>query len=148
MTLLELLAVVVVLGILAAITVGRLAPNTLYNVGAQTDAQRLAVDLLQARQRSIATGENHYLDFTTGGGGTATGYTLYRRSASQGDVAVDEPHQFPSDVVVSVSHSNAEFTFEGAALAAYQITLTGPDQTWRVEVVTVTGTARVRPVVN
>ena len=146
-SLLELLAVVAVLGILAAVGVGRLASGTLQDVGARTDAQRLAADLAQARRRSIATGENHYVGFTTGAGGTATGYTLYRRSASEGNVAVDEPRRFGGGVVVSSAHSDAEFTFEGAALAAYQVTLAGPEQTWRVEVVPVTGSAAVSQVV-
>ncbi len=141
-TLLELLAVVAILGIFAVIAVSRIGPDALQNFGARADTRRLALDLLQARRRSIATGENHYLAFA-GGGGPTTGYTLYRRSASSGNIAVDEPHAFPGDVVVVTSHAEAEFTFEGTALAAYQVTLVGPQQTWQVDVVPVTGTARV-----
>ena len=144
----ELLAVVIILGVFAAVAASRLGPGTVVNVGARTHAQRLAVDLLQAKRRSIATGENHYLAFTTGGGGSVTGYTLYRRSVSQGNVAVDEPYQFPSDVVVWVSHNEAEFTFEGSALASYQVSLAGPEQTWQVDVVPTTGLARVAEVQN
>ncbi|NQT37594.1 MAG: type II secretion system protein [Planctomycetes bacterium] len=140
-TLLELVAVVAILGIFAVVAVSRIGPGTLHNFGARADARRLAVDLLQARRRSIATGENHYLAFTVVGG-KATSYTLYRRDAG-GDVAVDSPHEFPANVVVATSHTDAEFTFEGAALAAYQLTLTGAEQTWRVDVVPVTGTVDV-----
>jgi prepilin-type N-terminal cleavage/methylation domain-containing protein len=136
-TLLELIAVVTILGFFAIVAVSRIGSGTLDNFGAQADARRLAVDLLQARRRSIATGENHYVNFTIAGG-EATGYTLYRRDGG-GDVAVDSLHEFPANVVVTSSHDDAEFTFEGMALAAYQIELTGPEQTWRVNVVPVTG---------
>ncbi len=136
-TLLELIAVAMILGIFAVVAVSRIGPGTLVNVGAGADARRLAVDLLQARRRSIATGENHYLGFAVSGG-EATGYTLCRRAAG-GDVAVDSPHTFPGNLVVANSHTYAEFNFEGAALAAYQVTLTGPEQTWQVDVVPVTG---------
>ena len=139
-TLLELIAVVAILAIVTTVAISRIGPGQLANFGARADAQRVAMDLLQARRRSIATGDNHYLGFSTGGG-QITGYTLYRRDPGLGNVAVDSPHVFPDDVVVSASHNEAEFTFEGAALAAYQITLVGAEQTWRVDVVPVTGTA-------
>lgn len=139
-TLLELIAVVAILAILVTVAVARIGPNALQNFGARADARRVMADLHQARRRSIATGENHYLAFVSAGG-RVTGYTLYRRSASEGDIAVDSPHEFPDGVVVSTSHPMAEFSFEGGALASYQITLVGPDQTWQVDVVPVTGMA-------
>ena len=141
-TLLELIAVIAIMAIFVAVAASRIGPETIRDFAARADAHRLAADLLQARRRSIATGENHYLAFATSGG-RAIGYTLYRRSASQGNVAVDEAYEFPSDVVVTTSSSQLEFTFEGAALAAYQIVLTGPGQTWQVDVVPATGTASV-----
>jgi type II secretory pathway pseudopilin PulG len=137
MTLLELIAVVTILGFFAIVTISRIGPGTLTNFGARADARRVAFDLLQARRRSISTGDNHYLAFAIAGG-EATGYTLYQRSGA-GDTAVDTPYLFPSSVIVTTSATNAEFTFEGTALAAYQIDLTGPDQTWQVNVVPVSG---------
>ena len=141
MTLLELIAVVAILGLFMLVAISRIGPGTLTNFGAQADARRLAFDLLQARRRSISTGDNHYLAFTMVGG-EATGYTLYRRSGS-GDTAVDSPHMFSSNLIVTTSAADAEFTFEGTALAAYQIELTGPEQTWEVNVVPVTGSVDV-----
>ena len=141
-TLLELIAVLAIMAIFVTVAVSRIGPETIRDFGARADARRLAGDILQARRRSIATGENHYLAFAASGG-RASGYTLYRRSSSQGNVAVDEAYVFPSDVVVTTSGSQLEFTFEGAALAAYQIELTGPGQTWRVDVLPATGTAVV-----
>lgn len=136
---------VVVLAVFALVAIGKVGRDTFLDVGAKSHAQRLAVDLSQARRRSIATGENHYLGFINDGG-SITGYTLYRRDATLGNVAADEPYEFPADVIVTVSHSEAEFDFEGSALAAYQIDLAGPNQTWRVNVVLTTGTARLSEV--
>ncbi len=140
-TLLELLAVIAVMAIFVTVAASRLGPEMIQDFGARADAHRLAADVLQARRRSISTGENHYLAFTVDAG-RVSGYTLYRRGSS-GNVAVDEPHEFPVDVVVTTSVSEVEFTFEGAALVAYQVVLTGPGQTWRVGVVPATGTAVV-----
>ena len=141
-TLLELLAVIAIMAVFVTVAASRLGPETIGNFGARADAHRLAADILQARRRSIATGDEHYLDFTVSGG-RVSGYTLYRKAQSQGKVAVDEPHEFPVDVVVSTSAPKVRFTFEGAAAAAYQIVLTGPGQTWRVDVVPATGTTVV-----
>ena len=141
-TLLELIAVVAIMAIFVAVAASRIGPETIRDFSARADARRLAADILQARRRSIATGENHYLAFATSGGRTS-GYTLYRRSSSRGNVAVDEAYEFPPDVMVKTSSSSVEFTFEGTAMAASQIVLTGPGQTWRVDVVPATGTALV-----
>ncbi len=40
-------------------------------------------------------------------------------------------------------YPDAEFEFEGGTLAAYQIILTGAEQTWQIDVIPVTGTATV-----
>jgi prepilin-type N-terminal cleavage/methylation domain-containing protein len=137
-TLLELIAVIAIMAIFVAVAASRIGPETIRDFSARADARRLAADILHARRRSIATGENHYLNFTVKQG-RVIGYTLCR----QGNVAVDEPREFAAGVVVSTSAPKAKFTFEGTALAAYQIVLTGPGQTWQVDVVPATGTAVV-----
>ena len=147
-TLLEMVIVVAIMGILALVAVSRLGHETFHNYGARAAAKRLALDLSQARRRSIATGEDHYLSFTPGGAGTVTGYGLYRRDGGGAGVGVEEPREFPGEVIVTASHVEAEFNFEGSALAAYQITLTGPGQTWQVDVVPATGTARLQQILD
>ncbi len=144
LTLLELTVVLVLLGVFAAVAAARLGPGPLQNFAARADARRLALDLHQAQRRSIATGDNHYLEFTTSGG-QAVGYTLYRRLSGGGVQAVDEYREFTQDETVTVSHAQAEFNFEGAALAAYQMTLAGPNRSWQVTVIAATGAVRVTP---
>ncbi len=133
--------VLTLLAIFTAVAASRLGPLPRMNFAANADARRLALDMMQARRRAIATGDNHYLEFTSSGG-QVTGYTLYRRLGG-GAQAVDAARTFPHQETVTVSHAQAEFNFEGAALAAYQVTFTGPDRTWRLTVVPVTGAVRV-----
>ena len=137
----ELTAVVVLLGIAAMMAIGRMAPASLTNLGSHTDARQLALDLIGAQRRAIATGDNHYLQFQVSGG-RLLGYTLYRAGAS-GDVAVDNFRPFVVGLTVQGSHTRAEFNFEGSALAAYRFTLAAPNRTWQVTVIPVTGAVRV-----
>ncbi len=140
-SLLEVAVVVTVLGILAAVGMSRLGQTTYGNLGAQGDARRIALDLLQAQRRAISTGDNHYLQFTPGGG-PVTSYALVRRAAG-GDVTLDTVSEIPRGVTITPSHAVAEFNFEGAALAAYQIEIAGPDRNWTVSAVPATGAVRV-----
>ena len=141
MSLIELIAVVTIAGLLAAVAIGRLGVGSLANAGSQADARRLAFDLLAIQRRAIATGDNHYVELASADG-RFVGYTAYRVSAD-GDVPVDSPRVFSAGLDVQASHTRAEFTFEGAAIEAYQFTLSAPDRSWQVTVVPVTGAVRV-----
>src|SRR5690348_16459018 len=77
-SLLELLAVMTLLGVLAAVGVSRMDRGTLLNVGAQGDARRVALDLHQARRRAISTGDNHFVRFSLTSG-KATSFTVFRK---------------------------------------------------------------------
>ncbi len=134
-------AVVLIMGVLAAVLVARNGLGTVRNLAAQGAARLISLDLLQAHRRAISTGDNHYLQFTSSGG-QVTGYQLFRRAAG-GDVAVDDFRAAPDGVTITVSHAMMEFEFSGAALAAYQATVVGPRQTWLVEVTPATGAVRV-----
>ncbi len=138
---LELTAVVTILGIVSVIAIGRLGPGAMYDLGSQTDARRLALDLLATQRAAIATGANHYLLFVNSGGSLRS-YQRYRVQTG-GDVAVDESRAFTSGLTVTGSSARAEFTFSGAALGAYVYTLTAPGRRWQVTVVPATGAVRV-----
>ncbi len=139
-SLLELIAVVTLMGVLSVVAIARLGPSLLGDVAAHSDARRLALDLIQLRRRAIATGDNHYLLFTGTKGGF-TGYRLYR--ASGGSVEIDSPRVFPAQLNVTPNSVRLEFNFEGQALAAYQVTFTGPVRSRRVDVAPLTGAVRV-----
>jgi hypothetical protein len=137
-----MIAVVLLLGVVAAVLVARSGQDTVRNLAAQGAARLLELDLMQAQRRAISTGDNHYLQFTSSGP-TVTGYQLYRRAAG-GDVTVDDQRQVAAGVTVAISHSTMEYAFSGAALAAYQIDIDGPAQSWIVSVTPATGHVRLQ----
>jgi type II secretory pathway pseudopilin PulG len=139
-SLLELLLVVTMMGIFAAVAFARLGPAAGSNFSARAEARRLALDLMHAQRRAISTGQNHFLQMTSSGGGI-TGYTV-RQRVGAGSQTI-ETRQFAAPLSVTSSHTDLEFTFDGSSLAAYQVTLNGPDHTWQATVVPITGAVRV-----
>ena len=142
MTLLELAAVVFIIGLLGLMAATRYGATTIADVDAQGFAQRLALDCSQARRSAIATGDNYLLRFTVFGG-QASQYALYRRQGA-GTNQVDAVNAVPAEVTVTTSATDVEFTFTGEALASYSITVQAPDRTWTVTVPQVTGKAFVQ----
>jgi type II secretory pathway pseudopilin PulG len=140
MSLLELAAVVFIIGLLSMAAATRYGGAAISEVGARGFAQRLALDCLQARRRAISSGDNHFLRFTVGGG-EATQYAVFRDQAGV-DVQVDEIRFVPAGVIVTTGGTiDAAFNFTGEALAAYAITVAGPERTWTVTVPQSTGKA-------
>jgi len=141
MSLLELTIVVSILGLLTVASITRYGHSTIGNGGAEGFARKLSLALSHARRCSIATGENHFLQLTSASG-NVTSFALYRR-AGKGDIQVDETRTVPQDVTVSSKSTVLEFDFEGSALAGYSVSISGPDRSWTVSVVMLTGSVSV-----
>jgi len=141
MSLLELTIVVAILGLLSVASITRFGDNSLATGGAEGFARKLALSLVHARRSTIATGENHYLQLTSSGG-NVTSYVLIWR-AGGGDTQVDETRTVPQEVTVTSADSILEYDFEGSALGSYSITVAGPDRSWSVSVVMLTGAVQV-----
>ncbi|MEX2310606.1 MAG: GspH/FimT family pseudopilin [Pirellulales bacterium] len=142
MTLLELAAVVFIIGLLGVMAATRYGNSTIADTDAQGFARRLTHDCSQARRRAIATGDNHLVRFTVSGG-QASQYALYRRVGGSPNL-VDQAHPVPANVTVTTSATDVEFTFTGEALASYTVTIQAPDRTWTVTVPQATGKAFVQ----
>ncbi len=143
MSLFELVTVVLILGLLGTMAAARYGTAVIGDIGADGFARRLSLDCLQARRRAISSGDNHLLRFTFNGG-NATQYALYQRQGGS-VVLVDDVHAVPTDVTVTTAGTtDMEFTFTGETLAAYTITITGPDRTLTVTVLQITGKAFVQ----
>lgn len=140
-SLVELVAIVAIIGLLATAGLMKYGAGTVQNLSGDGIARRLALDLIQARRRTIATGDNHYL-LLAPAAGSVTSYKMFRR-ASGGDVVVDQTQTVPSGVTCSASHTTLEFDFDGAALAAYSASVVAPNRSWTVSTVMATGTVQV-----
>jgi len=136
-----MVAVLSLLGVMILVT-ATFSTGTLGNLGAKIEARRVALDLIQARRRAIATGDNHLLQFTTSGSSISS-YQIMRRLDDNSTVAVDDVYVFPGDVTVTSQSTSAEFDFEGSALAGYRINFNGPARSFQVVVDQLTGTVRV-----
>jgi prepilin-type N-terminal cleavage/methylation domain-containing protein len=140
-TLLELIAVVVLLGIFAA-TVGMRFGRTLFaEFGSRAAARELSLALLSCQRAAIVTGDDHYLEFLSSGG-VINQYRIMR-DISGTPTLVDGPKPLSPDVTISTSHGTLRFNFEGSALANYQVDVTGNEQVWQVNVIPITGTVNV-----
>lgn len=142
LTLLELTMVLMLIGVFTAVAMARLSKTPITNFASRGDARRLALDLHQIQRRAISTGDNHYLEFVSSGG-QVTGYRLYRRLSGGGVQEIDSSRGFPHGETVTTTHNQLEYTFSGAALAAYEVTFAGPNRSWRASVVPVTGAVRI-----
>jgi prepilin-type N-terminal cleavage/methylation domain-containing protein len=136
-SLIELAAVVAIIALLATAGLMKWGAGTVQNLSGEGFARRLALDLLQARRRTIATGDNHYL-LLTPSTSNVTSYVMYRR-ASGGDVVVEQSRTIPSGVTATASHTTLEFDFDGASLAAYTVTVVSPNRTWTITTAMATG---------
>lgn len=139
-SLLELTVVLVLVGLVAAASIGRFGNETLQNLDAEGYARRIALDLTQARQATIASGDNHYLSLIESGG-NVTSYAMFRRDGG-GDIQVSPDAPTPTGLTVTATHTTLEFDFDGAALAAYDVDIVGPNRSWSVTSIPLTGLVR------
>lgn len=144
-SLLELVMVVTLMGILAAVGVSRIGRSALANVGSYGEAHSLSLSMLRARRSAITTGDNHFIQFNAASPDAATQYSLMRRTGS-GNTLIEGPHILNEDVTVIPSTAEMDFNFEGEAAAAYQVDFNGNGRNWRLNVVPVTGTVDVAEV--
>jgi len=142
-TLLELLAVVTIIGIVAAIGMARLSRSIFSEFGSDAVARELSLDLLACQRAAIATGDDHFLRFVVSGG-KAVSYRMMRDTGS-GDVAVNAVKPVSDDVTVTITApgNDMNFRFEGQADWAYQIDVTGINRSYRLNVIPVNGAVHV-----
>ena len=141
MSLLELAIVGVMLALLALAGISRFGHNTLANGVADGFARQLSLALAHARRGTISTGDNHYLQLSPASG-NVTSFVLMRRAAG-GDEQVGQIRTVPQDVTVTSALKELEFDFDGTALAAYSVSIAGPDRSWNATVVLLTGVTEV-----
>jgi prepilin-type N-terminal cleavage/methylation domain-containing protein len=140
-SLLELLVVVTLIGILTAVAAMRFGRSLFAEFGAQGTARELSLAMLTCQRASITTGDDHYVEFLASGGRISAYQIL--RDAAGGPLLVDGPKSLSSDVTLTVSSNSMRFNFEGGAAANYSVQIVGQSQSWRIDVVPITGAVRV-----
>lgn len=135
-SLLELLAVVTLLGILAAVGAARLSPGIEGNLASGTNSFRVLMAFRQARAAAIATGDDHRVRLLSSGG-VISGFQIERLGTIT--TIVEGPYDFSADTTVVQTGGDATFDFQGLATVAPILTFVGPDRTHRITVVSATG---------
>lgn len=139
-SLIELLAVMAIVGLLSSMAFLRFGDAAYHTTTAEGFVRTLMLDLRQARARTISTGDNHYV-LLSRTSGVVTSYTLYRDTGG-GDVVVDRTVAVPNGVTITTATDQWEFEFDGslgAGTGTGVMLVTGDCYTWTVTAYLATG---------
>lgn len=136
-SLLELIAVVAIVGLLAAAGAVRLTPGMQGNLSAGSDAFRVLFAMREARAAAISTGDPHTVRLLQTDG-AIRGYQIEQDSGG-GPLIVDGPFDLSADVTITTSGGDPTFNFLGEATVAPVLTFQGPNRTERITIVGPTG---------
>jgi len=136
-TLLELVLVVAVLGMLAAISVARLSPGIASRLSSGSTAFQILGVLRQARSMAISSGDDHVVTFISADGAIRS--VQIDRDEMGTLTTVDGPFDFDSGTTVTLAGGNPRFNFLGEAAVAPVISCTTSDHTERITIVSSTG---------
>lgn len=146
-SLFEMLAVLVIMGLVAGMAITRFGHAAYQTTDAEGLARRLTLDLAQARRRAIATGDDHYLLFNRTSG-VVTSYALFR-DASGGATQVDDTIAIPSGATITTPSDTWTFDFAGSittAGASSVVRIDGAKFYWDVTLYHATGSAEVEKI--
>lgn len=138
-TLLELLVVVTLMGTLSTVVVTRYGRDIFGDLGARSEAHRLWIDLQHAQSTAIRNGTTASLVFIEASSGTVTGYRLLEQTPAGIKQTLGELTSFAREIRVTSSAPTVAFTFEGHARQACTIVLQGPNRSWELNVVPLSG---------
>lgn len=142
-TLLELLVVVTLMGTLSTVVVSRYGRDIFGDLGARSEAHRLWLDLQQAQTQAIRNGTSASVAFLKASSGSITGYRLTEQTPAGIVQTVSDVTSFGSDIRVTSSSSTVDFTFEGHARQPCSISLQGPNRSWELTVVPLSGAVNI-----
>lgn len=143
-SLLELLAVLAILGVVGSAAYLRFGSDTLATTSAEGFVRTLTLDLRQARDRTISTGDDHYL-LMQRTAGVITSYSLMRDTGG-GVVQVDRQVKVPRGVTVTTLSDEWRFAFDGSlngGAGAGMISVIGPHSSWTLIAYLATGSVRM-----
>ena len=137
MSLLELLAVIPLMGIFSAAAVTRFGRDIFGDTGVKSEARKISLGMLSAQRGAIRTGDRHGVVFD-GSLSQATQWTVVRELSGGAREIVDGPHTIADDFSVSVDSDEIMFDFEGNGTSTFQCDLQGPHRSWRITILPLT----------
>jgi len=143
-SLFELLAVLLLIGLVATMAIPKFGHSAYQSVDAERFARQLALDFSQARRRAITTGDDHILYFQRSSG-AVTGYVMYR-DATGGEEQADELVTLPAGATATTATDVWRLQFDGSLSTAGTnsiIRIDGAKFYWNVTVYHATGWAKV-----
>lgn len=135
-SLLELLAVVVLVGIFSSAIVTRMSRDILGDSGARSEARRISLGLLGAQRAAIRTGLTHGITFE-GPLSSVTSWTSVQIGADSSRSIVEGPYAVPDDLSITVDRSEIWFDFEGNG-TELSAQVSGPHRTWELSIAPLT----------
>ncbi len=132
-SLLELIAVVAILGVISAGVVSRFGRDAFGSVGVRGEARRLSLGLLEAQRCAIRTGDDHGIR-TYGSTNSISAWEVVREYDDGSREVGDGPYSIPDDYQVQVDTSEIFFDFEGNGRSSFNVRLDGPKRYWQLRV--------------
>jgi len=131
-TFVEVMVVVVILGIMAAVAIPRFSFNKKLSY---TTAKEVVSNLRDARSLAINTGVRHYLELFP-----SSPYTEYK-IFDDSDTQVGETKAIPDDVTCTASSNTFSFSYLGECNGGISgtVTLAGEGETNYINVIGITG---------
>lgn len=137
MSLMELLAVVTLMGVLASTVAMRYGREILGDTGVRSKAGELAIGLNHAQRAAIRTGIPHGVAFS-GSLSQVQSWSVVRFDLDGTQSVVDGPFPMAQDYVLSVDAKEILFDFEGNGTSQINAQFTGPHRRWSVSVMPLT----------
>lgn len=132
-TLLELIAVVTLLGLFSSAAFMRIGRDIFGDTGARSQARIVSLAMLQAQRAAIRTGDSHGL-ILNGSTSSVSSWTIVQQLQDSSTSIVDGPHAFPEELTVSANRSDMWFDFEGNGNQRFELTFFGPNRSYQLTV--------------
>lgn len=142
-SLIEIAAAITLTGLLAAVSARFFATAALRSAETAVNAQTLQLELERVRRLAIQTGDPHGLRFQRSAG-RVVAIVPYRRTSATSERVIPGRRAVPNGIVMKTKHPAIEFDTEGTTSAGHSVQLQTKERNWQLNVVPVTGMARLQ----
>lgn len=133
LSLLELLAVVTLMGIFSSAAFMRFGRDIFGDSGARSETRTLSLGLLQAQRAAIRSGDRHGISIQ-GTTAKVISWTVVHEHQNGSTAVIDGPHQIPDELTMSVNSTVVWFDFEGSGSQLFDVSVVGPNRQYELKV--------------